>query len=60
MAVKKEYVGDLIQKYQSLTQLTRIDTNVGRCYATDPMVESTWKPSVNTVEIIISKGIMFE
>ena len=60
MAVKKEYVGNLIKRYQELTQLTRIDTNVGRCYATDPMVESTWKPSVTTLENIISKGIMFE
>ena len=60
MAVKKMYIGDAIEKYQALTQLTRIDTNIGRCYATDPMINSTWKPSVTTIENIISKGIMFE
>ena len=60
MAKKKEYIGDLIEKYQTITKLTRIDTNIGRCYATDPFIESTWKPSVTTLENIISKGIMFE
>jgi hypothetical protein len=49
-----------IKKYTDKTSLFRIDTNVGRCYTPDPMKESTWKPSVTTMENIISKGIMFE
>ena len=49
-----------ISKYKKSTNLFRIDTNVGRCYTPDPMNKLAWKPSVTTLENIISKGIMFE
>tara|TARA_Y100000310_G_C20658772_1_gene803488 strand:+ start:618 stop:1409 length:792 start_codon:yes stop_codon:yes gene_type:complete len=60
MSVRKKYIGDQIKRYQKKTMLTRIDTNIGRCYTIDPMIEETWKPSVTTIENIISKGIIFE
>ena len=49
-----------VEKYIEKTKLYRIDTNVGRCYTPDPMDEDSWKPSVTTLENIISKGIIFE
>ena len=49
-----------LNKYKKITRLFRIDTNVGRCYTPDPMNKMAWKPSVTTMENIISKGIMFE
>jgi len=57
---KKRKLSNLIKEYTESTGLFRIDTNVGRCYTPDPMNEKAWKPSVTTMENIISKGNMFE
>jgi hypothetical protein len=53
-------VKDKIKHYSETTNLFRIDTNVGRCYTPDPLNKLAWKPSVTTMENIISKGRMFE
>lgn len=60
MAKKKKKLSSLIKKYNNSTRLFRIDTNVGRCYTPDPMNEQAWKPSVTTLENVISKGAIFE
>ena len=60
MSTKKTPLKKLIKTYKDKTRLYRIDTNVGRCYTPDPMNEMAWKPSVTTLENIISKGIIFE
>ena len=60
MAKKQKSIIEQIKKYKKNHKLTRVDTNIGRCYTPNVMDESTWKPSVTTMENIISKGIMFE
>jgi hypothetical protein len=60
MAKKLETIWDQVEKYSKNIDLTRIDTNVGRCYTPTPENKETWKPSVTTIENIISKGIIFE
>ena len=60
MKKREKSLPELIKAYKKNHKLTRVDTNIGRCYTPDVMDQSTWKPSVTTMENIISKGIMFE
>ena len=60
MAKTKAKVKDLVGLYLSSLSVSRVDTNIGRCYATSEEDPETYRPSVTTIENIISKGKLFE